>query len=55
MRNFLIAFFILSDPASGGAEDWARGRMGIKYSYLFELRPEGEVWDGFLLDESQVK
>ncbi|VDK82261.1 unnamed protein product [Litomosoides sigmodontis] len=41
-------------PASGGAEDWARGRMGVKYSYLFELRPEGEVWDGFLLDESQI-
>ncbi|KAL3998998.1 Zinc carboxypeptidase family protein [Acanthocheilonema viteae] len=41
-------------PASGGAEDWARGRMGIKYSYLFELRPGGEVWDGFLLDESQI-
>ncbi|EJD74733.1 carboxypeptidase A1 [Loa loa] len=41
-------------PASGGAEDWAKGRMGIKYSYLFELRPDGEVWDGFLLDESQI-
>ncbi|VDM94886.1 unnamed protein product [Thelazia callipaeda] len=41
-------------PASGGAEDWAKGRMGVKYSYLFELRPEEQVWDGFLLDESQV-
>uniref|UniRef100_A0AAF5RWY7 Zinc carboxypeptidase A 1 n=1 Tax=Wuchereria bancrofti TaxID=6293 RepID=A0AAF5RWY7_WUCBA len=41
-------------PASGGAEDWAKGRMGIKYSYLFELRPDGQVWDGFLLDESQI-
>ncbi|CAG9537106.1 unnamed protein product [Cercopithifilaria johnstoni] len=41
-------------PASGGAEDWAKGRMGIKYSYLFELRPDGEVWNGFLLDESQI-
>uniref|UniRef100_A0A0R3RI33 Zinc carboxypeptidase A 1 n=1 Tax=Elaeophora elaphi TaxID=1147741 RepID=A0A0R3RI33_9BILA len=43
-----------TDPASGGAEDWAKGRMGIKYSYLFELRPDGDVWDGFLLDESQI-
>uniref|UniRef100_A0A915Q852 Peptidase M14 carboxypeptidase A domain-containing protein n=1 Tax=Setaria digitata TaxID=48799 RepID=A0A915Q852_9BILA len=41
-------------PASGGAEDWAKGRMGIKYSYLFELRPEEQVWDGFLLDENQI-
>ncbi|VDK88007.1 unnamed protein product [Onchocerca ochengi] len=41
-------------PASGGAEDWAKGRMGIKYAYLFELRPEETVWDGFLLDENQI-
>ncbi|MCP9260487.1 Carboxypeptidase A1 [Dirofilaria immitis] len=41
-------------PASGGAEDWAKGRMGVKYSYLFELRPEETVWDGFLLDESEI-
>lgn len=47
-------FFFLPDPASGGAEDWAKGRMGVKYSYLFELRPDGDVWDGFLLDENQV-
>ncbi|VDK53521.1 unnamed protein product [Anisakis simplex] len=40
-------------PASGGSEDWAKGRMRIKYSYLFELRPEDEVWDGFLLAENQ--
>lgn len=41
-------------PASGGSEDWAKGRMGIKYSYLFELRPEEQVWDGFLLAENQI-
>ncbi|KAI6182508.1 ShKT domain-containing protein [Aphelenchoides bicaudatus] len=41
-------------PASGGSEDWAKGRMGIKYSYLFELRPDENVWDGFLLAENQI-
>ncbi|TKR59989.1 hypothetical protein L596_029589 [Steinernema carpocapsae] len=41
-------------PASGGAEDWAKGKLGIKYSYLFELRPEDNVWDGFLLAENQI-
>uniref|UniRef100_A0A914BV16 ShKT domain-containing protein n=1 Tax=Acrobeloides nanus TaxID=290746 RepID=A0A914BV16_9BILA len=40
-------------PASGGSEDWAKGQMGVKYSYLFELRPEDNVWDGFLLAENQ--
>uniref|UniRef100_A0A7E4VDE2 Zinc carboxypeptidase A 1 n=1 Tax=Panagrellus redivivus TaxID=6233 RepID=A0A7E4VDE2_PANRE len=41
-------------PASGGSEDWAKGQMNIKYSFLFELRPEDNVWDGFLLAENQI-
>ncbi|VDM78601.1 unnamed protein product [Strongylus vulgaris] len=41
-------------PASGGSEDWAKGKAHVKYSYLFELRPEEQVWDGFLLAENQV-
>uniref|UniRef100_A0A914HQK7 ShKT domain-containing protein n=1 Tax=Globodera rostochiensis TaxID=31243 RepID=A0A914HQK7_GLORO len=41
-------------PASGGSEDWAKGRMGVKFSFLFELRPEDSVYDGFLLPESQI-
>ncbi|VDM51618.1 unnamed protein product [Angiostrongylus costaricensis] len=41
-------------PASGGSEDWAKGRARVKYSYLFELRPEEQVWDGFLLSENQI-
>uniref|UniRef100_A0A914XAY4 ShKT domain-containing protein n=1 Tax=Plectus sambesii TaxID=2011161 RepID=A0A914XAY4_9BILA len=41
-------------PASGGSEDWAKGKLGVKYSYLFELRPEEHVWDGFLLAENQI-
>ncbi|VDN31741.1 unnamed protein product, partial [Cylicostephanus goldi] len=42
-----------ADPASGGSEDWAKGKARVKYSYLFELRPEEQVWDGFLLAENQ--
>ncbi|KAI6203172.1 hypothetical protein M3Y94_00525800 [Aphelenchoides besseyi] len=41
-------------PASGGSEDWAKGRMGVKYSFLFELRPDDSVADGFLLPENQI-
>ena len=44
----------LLDPASGGSEDWAKGKANVKYSYLLELRPEEQVWDGFLLAENQV-
>ncbi|CAI4225218.1 unnamed protein product [Auanema sp. JU1783] len=41
-------------PASGGSEDWAKGKGHAKYSFLFELRPEEQVWDGFLLPENQI-
>ncbi|CAD6184653.1 unnamed protein product [Caenorhabditis auriculariae] len=41
-------------PASGGSEDWAKGKAHVKYSFLFELRPEEQVWDGFLLAENQI-
>lgn len=44
----------IADPASGGSEDWAKGKVGVKYAYLFELRPEEQVWDGFLLAENQI-
>ncbi|CAD5209553.1 unnamed protein product [Bursaphelenchus xylophilus] len=41
-------------PASGGSEDWAKGRMGVKYSFLFELRPDDSVAEGFLLAEREI-
>ncbi|CDW58441.1 Carboxypeptidase A1 [Trichuris trichiura] len=41
-------------PASGGSEDWAKAKAGIKYSYLLELRPHKDSSQGFLLDESQI-
>jgi len=37
-------------PASGGSDDWSKGRAGIKYVYLLELRPEDSVIDGFILE-----
>lgn len=50
----LNVHYCVADPASGGSEDWAKGKVGVKYSYLFELRPEEHVWDGFLLAENQI-
>lgn len=43
-----------SDPASGGSDDWAKQHLNIKYSYLIELRPQENVFGGFLLDEGQI-
>lgn len=43
-----------TDAASGGSEDWAKGHLGVKFSYLFELRPGEQYYDGFLLPENQV-
>ncbi|XP_062539762.1 carboxypeptidase B-like [Armigeres subalbatus] len=40
-------------PAAGGADDWARGDMKIKYSYTVELRDSGRY--GFVLPASQIK
>ncbi|XP_071439408.1 carboxypeptidase B-like [Hetaerina americana] len=38
--------------SSGGADDWAKGVAGIKYSYTVELRDTGNY--GFLLPASQI-
>ncbi|XP_020637526.3 mast cell carboxypeptidase A isoform X1 [Pogona vitticeps] len=39
-------------PSSGCSDDWAY-KLGIKYSFTFELRDKGRY--GFLLPESQIK
>lgn len=41
-----------SDEASGCSKDWAYGSMGIKYSYVFELRDTGK--HGFLLPKKYI-
>uniref|UniRef100_A0A915K6C6 Peptidase M14 carboxypeptidase A domain-containing protein n=1 Tax=Romanomermis culicivorax TaxID=13658 RepID=A0A915K6C6_ROMCU len=43
-----------SDPAAGGSDDWAKSKAGIKYVYLLELRPQEEVYDGFILETNQL-
>jgi len=39
-------------PAAGGSHDWAKGVAGIKYSYCYELRDQGNF--GFLLPANQI-
>jgi len=41
--------------ASGGSDDWSKCRLGIKYVYLLELRPDENHWDGFILEESALR
>jgi len=41
--------------ASGGSDDWSKCKLGIKYVYLLELRPDENHWDGFILEESALK
>ncbi|XP_044759435.1 carboxypeptidase B-like isoform X2 [Coccinella septempunctata] len=40
-------------PASGGSDDWAKGKMGIKYSYTLELRDNGRY--GFVLPATYIQ
>lgn len=40
-------------PASGASDDWAKGSLGIKYSYTVELRDGGR--HGFILPASQIE
>ncbi|RZF49063.1 hypothetical protein LSTR_LSTR008349 [Laodelphax striatellus] len=39
-------------PIAGSADDWAKGKAGVKYSYTVELRDKGKF--GFLLPPSQI-
>jgi hypothetical protein len=39
--------------AAGGADDWAYGGAGVKYSYTVELRDKGSY--GFQLPASQIR
>lgn len=42
----------VSDVASGVTIDWVYKALGVKYSYIVELRDTYEA--GFLLPESQI-
>uniref|UniRef100_A0A8R1TLJ8 ShKT domain-containing protein n=2 Tax=Onchocerca TaxID=6281 RepID=A0A8R1TLJ8_ONCVO len=41
-------------PSSGGSDDWAKSKAGVKFVYLLELRPGENDYDGFLLDRRQL-
>lgn len=40
-------------PAAGGSDDWAKGVVGMKYSYTIELRDQGRY--GFILPASFIQ
>jgi len=40
--------------ASGGAFDWAKASLGVKYSFALELRPSGGGMYGFMVDPSEI-
>uniref|UniRef100_A0A915Q010 ShKT domain-containing protein n=1 Tax=Setaria digitata TaxID=48799 RepID=A0A915Q010_9BILA len=42
------------NPSSGGSDDWAKSKAGVKFVYLLELRPGEHDFDGFLLDRRQL-
>ncbi|XP_033755492.1 carboxypeptidase B-like [Pecten maximus] len=44
---------VLDYSAAGGAYDWAKGYLGVKYSYALELRDKGQY--AFLLPEDQIE
>jgi len=48
-------FLMCPDAASGGAYDWAKAVAGIKYSYTYELRPDGNAWNGFVVSENEIE
>uniref|UniRef100_R4G7D1 Carb-Abd-1 n=1 Tax=Abdopus aculeatus TaxID=515833 RepID=R4G7D1_ABDAC len=42
-------------PATGGAYDWAKMKMNIKYAYAFELRPDPYSSKGFIMPVSEIQ
>ena len=42
-----------TDPASGASEDYGYGTLGVKYSYVVELRDEGRY--GFNIPERMIE
>ena len=44
---------MLTDPASGASEDYGYGTLGVKYSYVVELRDEGRY--GFNIPERMIE
>ena len=49
----VYCIIILSDAASGGAFDYFK-LNGVKYSYVYELRPKTAAQGGFELGERSI-
>ena len=49
---FQRPYNLISILAAGGADDWARGDMGIKWVFLIELPDTGTF--GFLLPANKI-
>ncbi|XP_053672777.1 zinc carboxypeptidase A 1-like [Anopheles nili] len=41
-------------PASGSSVDWSYGVQDVKIAYTYELRPDGNAWNGFVLPPDQI-
>jgi hypothetical protein len=52
----LSCFLFCLDAAAGGTEDFAKGKLGVKYAYCVELRPgqDDSTDAGFILPASQI-
>ena len=46
--------FYIKDAASGGAFDWTKAELGVKYSYALELRPDGGGFFGFFVSPDEI-
>ncbi|KAK3712219.1 hypothetical protein QZH41_001092 [Actinostola sp. cb2023] len=44
--------FLLADQTSGSTKDFTYGSLGVKYSFVLELRDTGDY--GFILPASQI-
>ena len=47
-----FSFLFYADAASGGSDDWAKAKAGIKYSYVVELRDTGANY--FMLPPTEI-
>nr|ALN12434.1 carboxypeptidase A [Anopheles stephensi] len=41
-------------PASGSSVDWSYGAQDVKIAYTYELRPDSDAWNGFVLPPNQI-
>ncbi len=48
----MYLYSLILDPASGASEDYGYGTLGVKYTYVVELRDKGKY--GFLIPERMI-